>query len=190
MFCIIGLGNPGDKYHNTRHNIGFSVIDKLANDHNASLKYSEKHHCEYASFTFNNEKVFLLKPMTFMNRSGIPVSSFCSFYKIELSNIFVIHDDLDLQKCRVKIKNGGGSGGHNGLKSLDQHIGNSYNRIRIGIGRPLYKEQVTSWVLHKFPQEDIEKFDILIDNFLLHFKELTTYKIDNFVRHLNQPNNN
>jgi len=152
---IVGLGNPGADYAHTRHNIGFMVIDELIARHSASKLSSSSFKGE--CYKFQNH--FLLKPLTFMNLSGESVVKVKNFYKIE--DVVVIHDDLDLPFGALRFKIGGGHGGHNGLKSIDAHIGKEYIRVRMGIGKPEHKGEVVSYVLGKFNTQEqvcLEKF--------------------------------
>ena len=149
-FLVVGLGNPGVQYMNTRHNVGFMAVDALAGE-NASWK-SEKNALT-ARVDINGNRVIFVKPQTFMNNSGVAVAALMTFYKIPLENIVVIHDDMDIPvgDCREKI--GGGSAGHNGIRSIDAHIGREYRRIRIGIGHPRDFDlpmDPADWVLGKF----------------------------------------
>ena len=168
MFLICGLGNPGNNYSNTRHNVGFKLADKIINHFNIPNIKKDKSK-ELYSGSIKNFRVFILKPLTFMNLSGKTVLEIINFYKIKKDNIFVIHDDLDLQLGKVKIKNGGGNGGHNGLASLDEYIGENYNRIRIGIDHPGHKDLVSNYVLNNFQKLEKEllekKFEKIIENF-------------------------
>lgn len=155
MFLIVGLGNPGLDYAYTRHNLGFMLADHIAYslgfpDYKSGFKslYSEK-------FLNRMAKVVIQKPQTYMNLSGSAVSQVVSFYKIPTENIFVIHDDLDLNPLDVKIKFSGGNGGHNGLKDIDRQIGTNYWRIRIGIGRPLSKDKIPQYVLSPFYKDEL-----------------------------------
>jgi len=135
-FLIVGLGNPGDQYAKSRHNIGFLIIDQLAKVWDGTLAL-EKWDGLYASFSFPQAKVFLVKPQTFMNRSGRSVSQYLRFFKIASTRLLVIHDDLDMDVGRIKLVLGGGAGGHNGIKSITDAIGiKEYYRLKIGIGRP------------------------------------------------------
>lgn len=165
---IAGLGNPGPAYDNTRHNIGFTIIDAIA-EHFSFLSFSAKFSSLVSSKILGSHKITLIKPQTFMNLSGNALSKAINFYKIDLENLIVIHDDLDLALARIKMKIGGGSGGHNGIKSIDQHLGPDYYRLRIGIGKPLYQKDTSDFVLDKFSKEEepvIEKMITgLIDNF-------------------------
>jgi PTH1 family peptidyl-tRNA hydrolase len=134
MLLLVGLGNPGPQYAKTRHNIGFMVVDAIAHEYGFS-SCAKKFRSEWYEGVVNGEKASILKPKTFMNLSGEAVGEACRFYKIPLEKIVVFHDDIDLPFDTLKIKKSGGSAGHNGLKSIDAHIGNDYLRIRIGIGK-------------------------------------------------------
>jgi len=148
---IVGLGNPGKKYEFNRHNIGFLAVDYLIDEFRAS-KISSK----FKGELFKSEDFLFLKPNTFMNLSGESVVLVKEFYKISNENIIVIHDDIDLKLGALKFKIGGGSGGHNGLKSIDAHIGNDYYRVRVGVGRPERKEEVINHVLSDFKKDEFE----------------------------------
>ncbi len=151
---IVGLGNPGDEYAATRHNIGFMAADALA-AYLRCLPWKAKFKGLITSCS--EPSLLLLKPMTYMNVSGEAVGEAARFHKLVAENIIVIHDDLDLEPGQVKIKQGGGSGGHNGLKSIDQHIGQNYWRIRIGIGHPGVKgDVVLNYVLGNFAKADYQ----------------------------------
>ena len=157
---FIGLGNPGNQYKRTRHNIGFVILDMIAEELGATWKECNKFQANLTSCNVEAEgsykKIFLLKPLTFMNLSGISTSLVKNFYKLDLDDIIVFHDDIDLKLGEIKYKKGGGAAGHNGLKSLDAHISREYHRIRIGIGRPVEKERVSSYVLENFlPDEEM-----------------------------------
>ena len=178
MFLICGLGNPGVNYKNTRHNVGFHLADNIISDFNLN-KIKEDKIKELYSGVINNQKIFVLKPLTFMNLSGKAISEIISFYKIKLDNTFVIHDELDLELSKVKIKQGGGNGGHNGLESIDQFVGKNYFRIRIGIGHPGNKDLVSSYVLNKFLKEEEEiiskKIYKMVNNIGLIFSDIPLY---------------
>ena len=158
MFLICGLGNPGIKYNNSRHNIGFKLADKIIS-HFKFIKIKENKLQELYSGDIKNIKIFILKPLTFMNFSGKAVLDTKNFYKLKIENIYVIHDDLDLQLAKIKIKKGGGNGGHNGLASIDEYLGEQYNRIRIGINHPGTKDLVSSYVLNNFEKKENEIID-------------------------------
>ncbi len=160
MFLIVGLGNPGDRYENTRHNIGFRVIDKLINDSNA-INISKN---SFYGELYKSKQTLFLKPTTFMNLSGKSVIAVKNFYKIDIENIIVVHDDIDLPFSALRFKRGGGHGGHNGLKSIDNAIGRDYIRVRMGVGKPEYKSQVVDFVLNDFTTDE-EK---IIDKWITH----------------------
>jgi len=153
MLLFVGLGNPGSKYKNNRHNIGFMAVDEIILRHNFSAQRSQ-----FQGFThegrLGSEKILILKPQTFMNLSGQSVGEAARFYKIPPDNIFVFYDELDIPAAKIKFKTGGGNAGHNGLRSIDQHIGKDYHRIRIGIGHPGDKTLVNHHVLGDFAKSD------------------------------------
>ena len=173
MWLVCGLGNPGKKYLLTRHNIGFDILDAIIKKNNFQL-YKKDKTKELYKGSIDNINCLLLKPLTYMNISGEAVSEIVNFFKISELKILVIHDDLDLKLAKIKIKVGGGAGGHKGLLSIDDAIGKNYKRLRIGIGHPGLKEMVSSFVLEKFT--DVErkkinyKIDLLIKNFSLIFE--------------------
>jgi peptidyl-tRNA hydrolase, PTH1 family len=161
-FLIVGLGNPGASYEATRHNIGFMALNKIAERYNCAA-WQKKFKSMMTAHMLDPALV-LLKPQTFMNLSGEAVGTAMRFYKLESENVIVFHDDLDLQPGQVKIKRGGGAGGHNGLKSIDAHIGPDYWRIRLGIGHPGVKgDVVTDYVLTAFNQRDYNWLQPLLD---------------------------
>ena len=160
MTLIVGLGNPDSKYKNNRHNVGFMVIDKLVNDHNCT-------HISKASFRgelYKSKDILFLKPYTYMNLSGESVRAVSDYYKPE--RIIVVHDDLDLPFGTLRFKLGGGHGGHNGLRSIDSHIGKEYIRVRIGIGKPEHKGDVANFVLSDFPKSQKELLQNILDTSL------------------------
>ncbi|MFZ2150536.1 MAG: aminoacyl-tRNA hydrolase [Candidatus Absconditicoccaceae bacterium] len=172
MKLVVGLGNPGGQYANTRHNVGFLMIDKLQNNEGKSLgelfTYDNKFGGEVVQTIFGGQKVIFLKPMEFMNRSGGAVSQISNFYKIESKDILVIHDDIDLGVGTIKFKLGGGAAGHNGIRDIMEKIGDQeFYRIRIGIDRPENSDYVAEYVLSNFKKEEIEnivgKFDEIED---------------------------
>ncbi len=157
MFLLTGLGNPGNKYHSTRHNFGFLTIDSLATNYKLSPQ-NNKFDNEIFTGEIAGQKIIAIKPQSFMNLSGEPVRKIMSFYKIPLENIVVFHDDIDLKFGRIKIKTGGGDGGHNGLKDIDQKIGKNYLRVRLGIDRPQNLEfEVSDYVLGKFTDQQLQE---------------------------------
>ena len=158
MKLIVGLGNPTDKYRFNRHNIGFMVVDKLIDD----LKAFDISKSSFKGKLYKSKKTLLLKPTTFMNLSGESVQAVCNYYKINIEDVTVIHDELDIEFGRIKIKRGGSSGGHNGLKSIDKHCSNDYIRVRVGIGKPQDKD-VIAHVLSDFSKEESECLEKLIE---------------------------
>ena len=174
MLLIVGLGNPGSGYENTRHNIGFKVIDKLVDD----LGARDVSKNSFYGKLFKTSNILFLKPMTYMNLSGKSVLAVKQFYKIDLEDIIVIHDDIDLPFTALRFKNGGGHGGHNGLKSIDSSIGKEYNRVRMGIGRPEHRSQVVDFVLHDFFDEEAKKLDGWIEHTATAVRELEHGSLD------------
>lgn len=160
MKLIVGLGNPGREYENTRHNIGFQTIDKYANKIGVSINKS-KFNGLYGEIMISGDKVFLLKPQSYINLSGEVIRKFVDFYKIDIQDILIIHDDLDLEVGTYKIKQKGSSGGHNGLKNIELHLGTQeYKRIKIGISNNKNID-TKDYVLGKLSKEEIESFDIV-----------------------------
>ncbi|GAB6073748.1 aminoacyl-tRNA hydrolase [Nautilia lithotrophica] len=151
MKLIIGLGNPGDKYKYNRHNIGFLAVDYLIEEFSA-----RKISTSFKGELFKSSNYLFLKPSTYMNLSGESAVLVKNYYKINNEDIIVIHDDIDLKLGALRFKRGGGHGGHNGLKSLDKHIGNDYYRVRVGVGRPERKEDVVKYVLSNFTDTEME----------------------------------
>jgi len=165
VILFVGLGNPGSQYENTRHNIGFKVIDKLVDDCAVNgLPARDISKTSFHGKLYRTANSLFLKPTTFMNLSGRSVQTVKHFFKVELEDIIVIHDDIDLPFGAVRFKRGGGHGGHNGLKSLDTHITKEYLRVRIGIGKPEHKSQVSDYVLHDFSQDEIPMLDSLVEH--------------------------
>ncbi|XVN42911.1 MAG: aminoacyl-tRNA hydrolase [Candidatus Rickettsia vulgarisii] len=179
MILIVGLGNIGREYQVTRHNVGFMAVDSLADSHQFPWSLKSKLHTELAQGIISGQKILLTKPQTYMNLSGKAVQAIRSYYNIQLQNVIVIHDDIDLEVGRIKYKLGGGSGGHNGLKSLDQHLGNNYHRIRIGVGKPL-RQDVSDYVLAPFSKDEARvignSIEVINDNMSL----LITGKFEEF----------
>ena len=178
-FLFVGLGNHGSKYEKTFHNAGFIFVDKILLSSVKSLKYIhnqwiEKYSGLHNSLTIGSDKIIFVKPQTYMNNSGICVTQFKNFFKIDNDNIFIFHDDIDLKPAQIKFKKGGGHAGHNGLKSLDAHIGNDYHRIRIGVGRPSEGFDVANFVLSQMKESEIyaiERISNLISNNLIFLLE-------------------
>ena len=153
MQLFVGLGNPGAKFARHRHNVGFMAAERIARDHGFS-PWRGKFQGQLSEGRFGGEKVALLKPQTFMNLSGQSVGEAMRFFKLNAGDVVVFHDELDLAPGKVRVKQGGGHAGHNGLRSLHQHISDGYQRVRIGIGHPGRKELVSAYVLHDFARAD------------------------------------
>jgi peptidyl-tRNA hydrolase, PTH1 family len=162
MLIIAGLGNPGQKHAGNRHNVGFMAADAIARRHSFS-PWTSKFKALIAEGMIDGSKVLLVKPQTFMNLSGQSVGEAMRFYKLSPADLVVLYDELDLAPGKVRVKTGGGSGGHNGIRSLDAHCGKDYRRVRIGIGHPGVKELVHGYVLGDFAKADAEWLDPLLE---------------------------
>lgn len=161
MKLITGLGNPGGKYAHNRHNIGFLAVDRIASDHGFG-PWRSRFQGEIAEGRLGEERVVLLKPATFMNLSGQSVGEAMRYLKIDPADVIVLHDELDLPPGKVRVKLGGGHAGHNGLRSIHQHIGENYRRLRIGIGHPGHKDRVAGYVLSDFAKAEEPMIDDLL----------------------------
>lgn len=161
MKLFVGLGNPGAKYAFNRHNIGFMALDQIARDHGFD-PWRGKFHGSVSEGRFGSQKVMLLKPETFMNKSGQSVGEALRFHKIDPADVVVFHDELDLAPAKCRYKMGGGHAGHNGLRSIHAHIGAEYARVRLGVGHPGHKDAVAGYVLRDFPKADAEWLDDLM----------------------------
>lgn len=154
MQLLVGLGNPGSKYEDTRHNIGFRFLDLLAKSEGLRFNAAPRFHAETATWERGGNRVMLVKPQTFMNNSGESVAALARYYQISTDNIIVVYDDLDLPSGKLRLKHGGGHGGHNGLRSINQHLpDHNYIRVKIGIGRPANGD-ITPWVLGRAEEAD------------------------------------
>jgi len=162
MHLLVGLGNPGEKYRNNRHNIGFLAADAIARRHGFP-GFREKFQGLISEGQIEGERVLILKPQTFMNASGDSVRAVTNFYKLGPADVTVLYDELDLVPGKVRVKRGGGAGGHNGLRSIDPQIGPDYRRVRLGIGHPGHKDRVMPWVLGDFSKADAEWLNPLLD---------------------------
>lgn len=173
MHLIVGLGNPTSKqYQNNRHNAGFIACDSIIEKYSLT-KYNDKFNSLFYKGVIGEEKLYLIKPLTYMNNSGKAVSSFVNFFKIPIENILVIFDDLALDVCKVRFRVGGGDGGHNGIKSINSFIKNEYGKVKIGIGHPGAKELVHKYVLSDFTSEELSQLQITSS----HIAELLPYLI-------------
>lgn len=162
MQLLVGLGNPGDQYRNNRHNIGFMAVDAIAR-RNGFQPFRQKFNGLVSEGTIAGEKVLILKPQTFMNLSGKSVVQALNFYKLEPEAATVLYDEIDLAPGKVRVKRGGGNGGHNGLRSIDPQIGTNYRRVRLGIGHPGHKDRVPGHVLSDFHKSDAKWLDPLLE---------------------------
>ena len=152
---VVGLGNPGPDYAQTRHNAGFWLVDELARQHSGHFRPESRFHGETGRITLNGQELWLLKPMTYMNRSGLAVAALARFHRIPSPAILVAHDELDLPPGVVRLKRAGGHGGHNGLRDLIAHLGgNDFLRLRLGIGHPGDSREVLDYVLRRAPQTE------------------------------------
>ena len=161
MKLFVGLGNPGTKYAGNRHNIGFMAVDRIADDHGFA-GWRNKFQGQVNEGRLGSEKVVLLKPETFMNRSGQSVGEAVRFYKLAPEDVVVFHDEIDLAPGKLRVKSGGGHAGHNGLRSLHAHIGDTYGRVRMGVGHPGHKDAVPVYVLKDFSKADQDWLDDML----------------------------
>ena len=178
MFLLVGLGNFGNKYTFTRHNYGFLVLDKIIQQYNLQPN-NIKFKADFFSGNILTHKIIAIKPQTYMNLSGESVLATANFYKIKPENVLVIHDDLDLLLGKIKYKNGGGSAGHNGLKSIDQLFANNYFRIRLGIGKP-QQQDVSSFVLSNFNSQELVLVNELAQKIAINISYLLNNQQDKF----------
>ena len=162
MRLFAGLGNPGQKYRHNRHNIGFVAVEEIARRHGFA-PWRKRFHGMTAEGSLDGERIVLLRPETYMNDSGRSVAEAANFFKLPPGEVVVFHDELELPPQKLRVKVGGGIAGHNGLRSISEHIGNDYKRVRIGIGHPGIKELVHAYVLHDFAKEDGPWVEALVD---------------------------
>lgn len=164
MHLLVGLGNPGKEYAGNRHNIGFMAADEIIRRHGlAAPRTRTRPHGVFTEGLIGSEKVVVLKPLSYMNESGRPVAEAMRYWRIEPQEVFVFYDELDLAPGKVRVKRGGGAAGHNGIRSIDQHIGNDFWRIRLGIGHPGEKRRVTGHVLRDFSKTDRAWLDPVLE---------------------------
>ena len=162
MKLFVGLGNPGAKYAGNRHNVGYRAVEKIAEDYGFG-RWRTKFQGLFSEGRLGAERIGLLKPETFMNNSGQSVGEAARYFKLDCSNIIVVHDEIDLAPGKMKAKAGGGSGGHNGLKSVQRHVGGEFLRVRIGVGHPGRKDLVIPHVLKNFSKSDLEWLEAALD---------------------------
>lgn len=183
MKLFAGLGNPGAKYAGHRHNIGFMALDRVAEDHGFG-PWKSKFQGQVSEGRLGSEKIVLLKPTTFMNKSGQSVGEAMRFYKLDSSDVTVFHDEIDLAPGKLRCKAGGGHAGHNGLRSIHEHLGPHYDRVRMGVGHPGHKDRVPGYVLHDFAKADQEWLDDMlrgISDGIVHLAEGDTGRFLNAV---------
>ncbi|MDQ6964310.1 MAG: aminoacyl-tRNA hydrolase [Mariprofundales bacterium] len=172
---LVGLGNPGPQYQGSRHNVGFRFIDRLAADQRVTLTEERAFKVAITEWRPTTElEILLVKPLCFMNNSGESVGKIARYYKIGVDDITVVHDDLDMIAGKLRIKKGGGTGGHNGIKSLNLHIGNGYTRVKVGIGRPTNRADTTNWVLSPLTTSAAHDETILFDCLLPQITAIVT----------------
>ena len=184
MILFVGLGNPSPDNENNRHNIGFKIIDAINQEFGLS-KQKPKFKGLLTTGSIGNKKVYAIKPLTFMNNSGICIRELIEYFKIDPENVIVFHDDLDVDFGKIKTKFGGSSAGHNGVESIDKFIGKEYSRIRIGIGRPESKISVSDYVLKDFSEDELEKISVVTDKILDSIKILIDKKLELFSSKVN-----
>ena len=185
MLLLVGLGNPNPNNKNNRHNIGFLVIDAI-NEKFKLSKQKPKFKGLLTTGKIDEQKVFAIKPLTFMNSSGICIKELVEYFKIDASNIFVFHDDMDISIGKVKVKFGGSDAGHNGIESIDKNIGKHYSRIRIGIGRPKINSLGADHVLDNFSLEEKKKVEELTESIINSLSILIKKDLDLFSSKVNQ----
>ena len=177
MHLIVGLGNIGSKYEDTRHNAGFMAVDRLAEKHDISISRT-KFSADYGKGRIEGEEVFLLKPRTYMNRSGDAVRPFMDFFKIEPENVIIIYDDIELPLGVLRIRKSGGAGTHNGMKSVIESLGTTgFPRFRLGVGSPEHGDLI-NYVLSKFDEEDMKEMSALIEKACLAVEKMFEKDID------------
>ena len=185
MLLLVGLGNPNPNDSNNRHNVGFVVIDKI----NAKFKLSKQKPKFKGLLTtgkINEQKVFAIKPLTFMNNSGICIKELIEYFKIDIKDVFVFHDDMDIDIGKIKAKIGGSNAGHNGIDSIDKNIGKNYSRIRIGIGRPNKNSTGIDHVLDNFSENEKQNVEKVADDIIESLSILINKDLDLFSSKINQ----
>ena len=179
MLLFVGLGNPTPNSENNRHNVGFKIIDSINKEFNLS-KQKPKFKGLLTTGNINNKKVYAIKPLTFMNNSGICIRELIEYFKIEAQDIIVFHDDLDVEFGKIKAKFGGSNAGHNGIASIDKFIGKDYSRVRIGIGKPKNNIEVSDYVLQNFNEDETLEVEKISKNILDSISILVEKKLDLF----------
>ena len=179
MLLFVGLGNPTPDSENNRHNVGFKIIDSINKKFGLS-KQKPKFKGLLTTGNVGDQKVYAIKPLTFMNNSGICIRELIEYFKIDAEDVIVFHDDLDVEFGKIKAKYGGSSAGHNGIASIDKFIGKDYSRVRIGIGKPKIKNQVVDHVLKDFDEEEIQQLEQITSNITDSISILVNKKLDLF----------
>ncbi|MBM3709158.1 MAG: aminoacyl-tRNA hydrolase [Actinobacteria bacterium] len=178
MILIAGLGNPGKDYENTRHNIGFVVADRLLDDLAVQVTYY-KFNAEVFESDYSGKKLLIVRPLLYMNNSGASLKHFITQYSLEIDRILVIHDDIDIDFGKIRLKTGGGTGGHNGLESLVKHMGNAdFDRLRFGVGRPPKKIDPAVYVLSRFKRVELKNLFFIVDKAVTSIKDYIEFGID------------
>ena len=185
MLLFVGLGNPTPNSENNRHNVGFKIIDSINKKFGLS-KQKPKFKGLLTTGNIENKKVYAIKPLTFMNNSGTCIRELIEYFKIDAKDVFVFHDDMDIDLGKVKAKFGGSSAGHNGIDSIDKSIGKEYSRVRVGIGHPKNKKKVNSHVLEDFSDNEEERIQNITENIVKLLPTLIEKKIDTFSSKVNQ----
>jgi len=185
MILLVGLGNPTPDSNNNRHNIGFKIIDAINQKFGLS-KQKPKFKGLLTTGNISNKKVYAIKPLTFMNNSGICIRELIEYFKIDAEDVIVFHDDLDIDFTKIKAKFGGSSAGHNGIASIDKFIGKEYSRVRVGIGKPEKKIEVSDFVLTNFTEEEKLELDKVIKNIIDSMPILIDKKLDLFSSTVNK----
>ncbi len=184
MLLLVGLGNPTPDSENNRHNIGFKIIDAINKKFGLS-KQKPKFKGLLTTGNVDDQKIYAIKPLTFMNNSGICIRELIEYFKIEAENVIVFHDDLDIEFGKIKAKFGGSSAGHNGIESIDKFIGKDYSRVRIGIGKPNKKIEVSEYVLKNFDEDEMIVLEKITNNITESLSALINKKLDLFSSEVN-----
>ena len=179
MLLLVGLGNPTPNSENNRHNIGFKIIDAINKKFKLS-KQKPKFKGLLTTGNVNNKKIYAIKPLTFMNNSGICIRELIEYFKINPEDVIVFHDDLDLEFGKIKAKFGGSSAGHNGIGSIDKFIGKEYSRVRVGIGKPNDDTEISDFVLRNFNEDEIIRIEEITENIIESLSILIDKKLDLF----------
>ena len=185
MLLLVGLGNPNPNNSNNRHNVGFLVIDEINKKFKLS-KQKPKFKGLLTTGNINEQKVYAIKPLTFMNSSGVCIKELIEYFKIDVKNVFVFHDDMDIDLGKIKVKFGGSNAGHNGIESIDKNIGKNYSRVRIGIGRPKKNSTGADHVLDNFSNEEMDNVQSVTKNIIESLSILISRDLDLFSSKINQ----